>query len=197
MNLAPSGDEALLAAFVAGRREAFDDLVARHRDRVFSFALWYARADRDGAEDIAADIWIEVFRSAAAFRAESSFRTWLYSVSRNVCLGWIKRRGAASARLLPLETEDDETLELPDGEPPVLDALERLERERIVRAAVESLPPHHRVVLLLREWEGLTYAEIAAALDLPLGTVRSRLHNALARLTLRLNTALKENVHGS
>jgi RNA polymerase sigma-70 factor (ECF subfamily) len=193
----PEGDEALLASFVAGRQEAFDGLVARHRDRVFQFARWYARADRDGAEDIAAEIWIEVFRSSASFRSESSFRTWLYSIARNVCLGWIKRRGAANARLLPLEGEDDAPVEIPDGEPPVLDALERQEREKIVRAAVESLPPHHRVVLLLREWEGLSYQEIARALDLPLGTVRSRLHNALARLTLLLKTALEENVHGS
>jgi RNA polymerase sigma-70 factor (ECF subfamily) len=79
----------------------------------------------------------------------------------------------------------------------MLETLERAERERIVRAAVERLPPHHRVVLLLREWEGLSYDEIAQALDLPIGTVRSRLHNALARLTSQLESALKENVHES
>lgn len=196
MNPASSGDEALLADFVAGSRDAFDALVARHRDRVFAFARWYAGADRDGAEDIAADIWIEVFRSAASFRGESSFRTWLYSVGRNVCLHWKKRRGLASERLVPLENGDDEPVDAPDGEPAMLDALERSERGRLVRAAVERLPPHHRVVLLLREWEGLSYDEIARALDLPLGTVRSRLHNALARLTLHLKSALEENVHG-
>ena len=190
------GDEALLAAFVAGRRESFDELVSRHRDRVFQFARWYAGADRDGAEDIAQEIWIEVFRSAAAFRGESSLRTWLYSVSRHVCLGWRKRRAAAGARLVPLDGGGDEPLDFPDGELPALDALERRERARIVRAAVEALAPHHRVVLLLREWEGLSYEEISAALDLPLGTVRSRLHNALARLTLRLKASLEENVHG-
>jgi len=190
------GDEALLADFVAGRRDAFDALVARHRDRVFQFARWHAGADRDAAEDIAAEVWIEVFRSAASFRGDSSLRTWLYSVARNVCLQWRKRRGAAAGRLVPLDGEDDEPIDVPDGEPPILDALETLERERVVRAAVERLAPHHRVVLLLREWEGLSYEEIARALDLPLGTVRSRLHNALARLTLHLKSALEENVHG-
>jgi RNA polymerase sigma-70 factor (ECF subfamily) len=93
MALTGAGDEALLASFVAGRRDAFDALVARHRDRIFQFARWYAGADRDGAEDIASEIWIEVFRSAETFRGDSSLRTWLYSVSRNVCLNWNKRRG--------------------------------------------------------------------------------------------------------
>ncbi|MFI5349752.1 MAG: RNA polymerase sigma factor [Elusimicrobiota bacterium] len=177
-------------------REAFDDLLARHRDRVFQFARWYARGDLDGAEDIAQEIWIEVFRSAASFRGESSFRTWLYSLGRNVCLRWIKRRGAAAAKFMPLENEDEETLEFADGEPPVLETLEHLERDGIVRSAVERLPSHHRVALLLRHWEGLSYEEIASLLELPLGTVRSRLHNALARLSAQLKTAPEENVHG-
>jgi RNA polymerase sigma-70 factor (ECF subfamily) len=193
----PESDEVLLAAHVAGRAGAFDALAVRHRDRVYQFARWYAQADPAGAEDIAQEIWIEVFRSAASFRGEATFRTWLYSIGRHVCLGWVKRRAAANARQLPIEGEDETPGEIGDGEAPVLERLERRERDEIVRAAVESLPAHHRVVLLLREWEGLSYEEISRALDLPLGTVRSRIHNALARLTLRLKAALEENVHGS
>lgn len=188
-------DEDLLAQFVSGRRDAFDELVARHRDRVYQFARWHAGADRAGAEDAAAEVWIQVFRSAASFRGDSSFRTWLYSLARHVCLQWGKRRGAANARLTPLDPGGEEPLDFPDGEPPPLETLESRERDALVRAAVESLEPHHRVVLLLREWEGLSYEEIAQALDIPLGTVRSRLHNALVRLTSRLKTAFEETVH--
>lgn len=152
-------DEALVRAFVGGDRPAFNDLVVRHQDRVYQFALWFAEETAEGADDLAQEIWLQVFRSAHAFRGHSSFKTWLYGVGRNVCLGWMR------------------------------------ERDACVRAAVERLPSRHRVALLLREWEGLSYEEIAAALDLPLGTVRSRLHNALVKLSAQLSESFQEKSH--
>ena len=186
-------DEALLAAFAAGDRLAFDALVRRHQDRVFQFAGWFARESSSAAEDIASDIWIEVFRSAPSFRGDSSFRTWLFGIGRHVCLRRLRRRGLAPQGL---DDDDGEPLEIPDGEAPLLESLVRAERERLVRAAVASLPSHYGVVLMLREWEGLSYEDIARALDIPLGTVRSRLHNGLIRLSLALKLLIEEQDHG-
>jgi RNA polymerase sigma-70 factor (ECF subfamily) len=190
-------DEELLAAFAGGDRAAFDVLVVRHQDRLFQFARWYVRDAPSACEDVVQEIWLQVFRSAASFRAESSFRTWLFGVGRNVCLRELRRRGAVPRGLAGgLDDEDGGLNAIPDGEPAPLERLELRERERLVREAVERLPEHYGVALTLREWEGLSYEDIARALDVPLGTVRSRLHNGLARLSAELKSLAEEKNHG-
>ncbi|MDE2293571.1 MAG: RNA polymerase sigma factor [Elusimicrobia bacterium] len=187
-------DESLLSAFVGGDQGSFNALVARHGARVLQFARWFCRASPDSAEDIAQEIWVEVFRSAKSFRGDSKFRTWLFSVGRFVCLGWIRRQGRR--REVPLETDGEEPrMDFPDKEPPPLESLQDRERDELVRRAVDRLPEHHRVVLLLRNWEDLSYEEIAESLQLPVGTVRSRLHNAMKRLSVELAAVFEEQAH--
>lgn len=190
---ASASDEILLAACAQGDREAFAVLVGRHQDRVWRFARCYAPATRAAADDIAQETWLQVYQSAASFRGESSFRTWLYSVTRNVCRQRLRDRAALNEAAWP---ESEESAEFPDGEPLLWEVLERAERERLVRAAVERLPAAYRLALMLRDWEGLSYGEIAQALDVPVGTVRSRLHNGMARLSVELRALFQEERRG-
>lgn len=168
--------EVLAGEAARGSRGAFHALLVRHQPTVERFVRWYATAEPD-PEDALQEIFLEVYRSLGSFRARSAFSTWLYAIARNVC----RRRLARAGRRAAEGPLDEGALELPDG-----DGLEKAllgeEARRVVREAIEDLAEHHKLVLLLREWEGLSYEEISELLEIPVGTVRSRLHHAAAGL---------------
>jgi RNA polymerase sigma-70 factor (ECF subfamily) len=164
------GDDDLLHACARGDGEAFAHLLSRHRDRVFQLVRWWVAGS--AAEDVAQEVFLQVFRSAASFAGRSSFKTWLYGLTLNVC----RRHRRRAAR--GLGTDEEALRELRASSLDPLARLEAAERAAIVRRAVESLPLAQRTVLLLREWEDMTYSEIATVMKVPVGTVRSRLHNA-------------------
>ncbi len=170
-----------------GDRSTFEGIVERYRDRVFQMAIW--QVGRSQAEDLAQDIFVEVFRSAHTFRGRSSFSTWLYSVAKNVCRRHIRKR-STSPRLLSLVDSEDFG-EVPDPTMDTARSAQTKESEGLVRQAVEELPLEHRMTLILREWEGLSYQEIAEALKIPVGTVRSRLFNARSMLAEKLEYNFK------
>jgi RNA polymerase sigma-70 factor, ECF subfamily len=175
-------DEDLAGRFSAGDGKAFELLVRRYRDALYRFVRWHLGATRSDAEDVTQDILIEVHRSLGGYEGRSRFRTWMFGLARNVCL---RRRRAAKETLC--EAAGEKSLrELPDAAVDLETALERREVQETVRCAIEELGPGHRDVVLLREIEGLSYEEIAAVLEVPIGTVRSRLHNARAALAERL-----------
>jgi RNA polymerase sigma-70 factor, ECF subfamily len=179
-----AGDEALASEVARGSAAAFEVLFERYRDRVFQFVLWQLDADRDVAEELTQEIFYQLYRSVASFRRRSRFRTWLYSLARNVCRQYQrKHRSAGRGRA----AEGGEAgLLLPDGRPDPLERLTAAELQARVRRAVESLPPAQRAVLVLRDWDGLSYLEISRVLGIPLGTVRSRLHHARSALATAL-----------
>lgn len=177
----PDSDEALVARFVAGEDSAFEEILDRYRDRVYQLARWFLGANREMAEDAAQEVFFQVYRSAARFRRRSRFRTWLFAVTRNVCRQLARGRGR-----LELLSEDVAAADLPDERPDPLADMEREERQRLLRRAVSELAPHHRAVMQLRDWEDLTYKEIAEVLAIPVGTVRSRLFHARAALATAL-----------
>lgn len=184
---ADASDEGLARRFLAGDAAAFEEIVRRHRDAVHRFVRWQLGAARHEAEDATQDALVEVFRSLPRYAGRSRLRTWILGLARNVCL----RRRRASARLLPvpLQGAEDETLRaIPDAGADLEALLSRRETTDRVRAGIDGLSPEHRVVVLLREVEGLSYEEIASVLEVPLGTVRSRLHNARAALAISLCT---------
>lgn len=133
------------------------------------------------AEDLTQDVLVEVFHSAASFRHESSFRTWLYSIARNVC-----RRHLRSGRFRSYTSIDQVDEPVQDKRSDPYDSMVRSEAEQALGKAIEELPPEQRITLLLKEWQELSYNEIADILEVPVGTVRSRLHNARASLAARL-----------
>jgi RNA polymerase sigma-70 factor (ECF subfamily) len=179
-------DTELVAQFLAGEEAAFTALVHRHGPRLHEFLRFVLGPRRDEAEDVAQDVFVQAFRSLASFRGQSSFRTWLYGIAKNVC-----RSRLSETRWTGHADSDAVLLELPDD---ALDPLGTLEREDLrvaVHTAIEELSPVHRSIVFLREIEGLAYDDIALALQVPIGTVRSRVHNARARLAMHLHAFQK------
>jgi RNA polymerase sigma-70 factor, ECF subfamily len=178
------GDHAYVQATLRGDLRAFEALVERHRDVVFRVASRIA--GREDAEDVSQDAFLRAFHRLERFRADASFRAWLLQITHNAAVDHLARR-----RPEPL-ADAGEHSEGPEHEVTRLPA-ERLEsRERIARleSKLRGLSHEHRVVLVLRDVEGLSYEEIAGITEAPLGTVKTRLFRARRDLIemLRTNT---------
>jgi RNA polymerase sigma-70 factor (ECF subfamily) len=167
-------DETLVRAFQAGRLEAFDRIVERHRRAVYQLCFRFVGNHEDAA-DLSQDVFVRAFKGLGRFKGESSMRTWLYRVSVNVSLNRVATRRVATE---PLDAADpvDARAEHP------LDALVRGEQRARVRQAVSQLPPKQRATLVLRVYQDLDYGEIAAILGGSVGGVKANFFHALANL---------------
>jgi len=191
-----ASDEELASRFVAGDHGAFDELVRRHRNGIYRFVRWHLGAPGGEAEDVTQDVLIEVFRCLPRYEGRSRLRTWMLGLAHNVCRQ--RRRGSSGARrAFVVADATDEVLRTVADATADLDALlARREVQVQVRSAIERLGPEHRDVVLLREIEGLSYGEIAGVLQIPVGTVRSRLHNARVELGACLLASARESGEG-
>ncbi|MHB0874489.1 MAG: RNA polymerase sigma factor [Anaerolineae bacterium] len=165
---APDAELDLIARAQDGDRQAFADLVRTHRQGVVAVAYRLC-GDIGAAEDAAQEAFLRAWRGLRGYQPRSPFRNWLYRIATNVTLDTLRR----DRRPVPLQ---DELAADPEHNPER--AAERHERSETVRRAVLALPPACRSVLVLREYEGLSYAEIADTLQIPMGTVMSRLSYA-------------------
>jgi RNA polymerase sigma-70 factor (ECF subfamily) len=177
------GSDTIIEACQRGDASAFACLFEAHRDKVYSIALRFA-GDPASALDIAQDVFVKLLTRIQEYHGGARFETWLYRVTVNACLDYQKRR----RRLLPfLQDTIDGTIDavLPTRET-ALAALLREEAQDYVREAVAKLSPEHRVVIVLRYTEDLSYEEIAEVLACSRGTVASRLNRAHKILERRL-----------
>ncbi|RUL88296.1 sigma-70 family RNA polymerase sigma factor [Tautonia sociabilis] len=185
-------DQPLVEAARAGRAEAFGELVKRHQDRLYPTLLRLTGSAED-AQDLLQESFLRAYKKLGRFRGGSSFYTWLYRLAVNLALSH-RRRRKGPVRLSELRGEGAAPLE-PPADPtrsdPTLPA-EQAEREAIIQAALDALAPDHRAVVVLKEFDGLRYEEIAATLGVPVGTVRSRLHRARRELRDRLSGIVDE-----
>ena len=165
-------DPGLLARLRAGDRGAFEDLVIAHQHRVFGLARRMLGSDAE-AEEIAQEAFLRAHRALARFRGDARLSTWLYSITSRLCLN----RLAAPERRRPRAGDEALATVADEGADAGVEA-ERRELYTALAQAIAALPEERRIVVLLRDVEGLSYEEIAAALDLEPGTVRSRLHRA-------------------
>lgn len=154
----------------------FAEVVRGNQARILRLATGMLR-DRDVAEDVAQETFVRAFRFYTSFRSEAALSTWLYRIAVNLCIDAQRKQGRIE-RL----ADDDERAERPDPSPAPDRALEVRELARQAGAALETLSPDHKAILILREVEGLSYAEIARVLRIPKGTVMSRLFHARANL---------------
>lgn len=184
---APPADAALVVACRRGEAEAFATLVRQHEGLVFNMA---ARLLGDGEEarDVAQEVFLQVYRTLGSFQGRSSLRTWIYRIvvnrARNRRRWWHRRRRERTEPLDELSpAEELRASRRGAGEEDPFQRVERLERARRVQLALDRVSFDHRAILLLREVEGLSGQEVATALGVPEGTVKSRL--ARAREALR------------
>jgi RNA polymerase sigma-70 factor, ECF subfamily len=193
-------DAELVERFKGGDRRAFELIVQRYQHRVYTLALRWMGNDEIAAE-VAQDVFIALYRSLADFRGESRLSTWIYRVvlnhTRNRKLYGRRRH---LDRHEPLEGErasrdDDAPRRQLAGDGPAPDeAVHRSDAERLIRDALEQLPEEQRMIIVLRDIEDLPYEEIADLLDVPRGTVKSRLHRARLQLArvLERSTSLSD-----
>ncbi|MEU8431325.1 RNA polymerase sigma factor SigM [Streptomyces sp. NPDC029216] len=181
-------DQELLALHVAGDPEAFGELVRRHRDRLWAVAL-RTLGDREEAADAVQDALVSAYRAAHTFRGDSAVTTWLHRITVNACLD--RARKAASRRTAPLDDTDRLERLLEPHESAEAPA-ERQDLHRQLLAALATLPADQRAALVLVDMQGYPVAEAAAALGVPVGTVKSRCARGRAKL-LPLLTHLRTN----
>lgn len=172
-------DRLLLQKAQEGDRTAFEALVTLHSPRVFHLALGYTGRHHD-AEEITQTVFWKVWNALPQFRGGASFSTWLYRLTLNACTDHYRRE---KKRRGDLSLDDPDLAPLRDTAPSPEEILLQREEQAILRKALAELPEQHRVILVLREMDGLDYKEIAQVLDLEMGTVKSRL--ARARRALR------------
>ena len=186
---ASQSDERDVDAARRGDLDAFDRLVERHQERIFRFCQWSLN-DRDEAQDAAQDTFIRAFRHIKTFRGDSAFGTWLHRIAINVVRDSAKRRQKAPRPFSSMVKEDEEgEFDPPSDAPsPVQTALEH-ERRQAVRLSLGTLSDAHRSVLVLFDLEGRSYEECCALLELPMGTLKSRLNRARAALREALGDA--------
>lgn len=171
-------DSELVTACQLGEREAFRALFEQHRDRVYSIALRYS-GNEAAAMDIAQDTFLKLFASIREFRGDAALQTWIYRLVVNSCLDYRRR----TSRLAPLA---DGLLATLRASADSLGELLRREVSSSVQQAIERLSPPLRIVVVLRYTEGLSYEEIATALNCSPGTVASRLNRAHKALESKL-----------
>jgi len=174
-------DEGLLAAHAAGDRDAFAELVRRHRDRLWAVAVRTLH-DREEAADALQDALLKAYRSAAGFRGEAAVTTWLHRIVVNACLDRVRRRQARPTVPLPANTVDREGRPRPEPASPVIDHDTHL----VVRQALAQLPEEQRAALILVDVQGYPVAEVAMILGVAEGTVKSRCSRGRARLAVLL-----------
>lgn len=177
-------DESLIERTLQGDLAAFEHLVERHRIIVFRVAARIVGPD--DAEDVSQDAFLRAFHRLDQYRGHATFRTWLLQITQNTAFTSLTR-----IRRRPTEV-GDEAPETADADPvrqPVME-LERRERQQRLEFKLRTLRPEYRSLLVLRDLEGLSYGEISDVLEMPLGSVKGRLHRARGELIelLRNNT---------
>ena len=167
-----------------GDQDAFGQLVLAHQNKVYTICV-HMVGDREEAADLAQEAFLKAWRSLSGFQGESSFATWMHRLTTNICLDYLRKQARRQniSTAVSLDDEDSGWSEPPDHSQDPQHRLEREERKQALVRALKELPDHHRQIILMREVSGLSYQEIALALKLDPGTVKSRI--ARARMALR------------
>ena len=181
---------ALIRRVQAGDQDAFAKLLEAYEKPVYNLCLRMT-GNREDAADLTQEAFLKVWRGAAQYQFESSFSTWLYRLTSNVCIDFLRSKKRRQTVSLTVEEEQDGTQELEIADPAPLPEEQVLhsETKREIAAAMEALEEDFRLILTLRLVENLSYEQIADAMDLKVGTVKSR----LARARMKLKNILAKN----
>ncbi len=182
-------DAQLIAEVRAGKTDAFNHLVLKYQDRLLN-AVAYISGGREEAEDVVQDAFVQAFVKLNSFGGNSAFFTWLYRIAINAAISRRRKRKGDTSIDARLEQRGDEPADDQEG---AEDRILREERASQVKTALAALSEEHRTILVLREMEDCDYDDIAAILDVPVGTVRSRLHRARLQMREQLEIVFREH----
>jgi RNA polymerase sigma-70 factor (ECF subfamily) len=173
-DLQDADDRSLVSAFLAGRREAFDVIVERHRRHVYQLCYRFL-GNHEDASDLAQDVFVRAFKGLRNFKGDASLGTWLYRVGVNACLNRVSVKRPATE---PIEAAQH--IDARSDDP--LDRVLRHERAVVVRTAIQRLPRKQRATLMLRVYQDLTHEEISEILGSSVGAVKANFFHALNNL---------------
>ena len=181
-------EKTLISKSKAGDRQAFSALVEKYQSKIINMSYGML-SDQEDAYDAAQEVFIKVFRSIDSFEEKSSFSTWIYRITVNVCNDMLRKRQRKISALSLSSTADgdeEKVLEIKDDAPTPQDTAETNETQLEVRRAISELSDEYKTVITLFDLEGLSYDEISSIINVPVGTVKSRLSRA--------RSALKKNL---
>ncbi len=180
-------DEELIATFQNGNEQAYIELVRRYRNRLMTFVFRFL-GDMDLSEDIVQDTMVKVYTHKHYYKEIAKFSTWIYTIAGNFAKTELRKRKRRKVTLLSHMNTDDRKYEIPSTELKSEDIVQGEYAERDIQKAILQLPLHFRTVVILRDIQELSYEEISKIVNVPLGTVKSRINRA----RLQLQQALKE-----
>lgn len=182
-------DSVLIERILAGDTACYAELVQKYQQRLFN-TLLHMVGTREDAEDVTQEAFVQAYLKLATFQGHSALYTWLYRIAFNIAITHRRKQRPTHSIDYVREVLGDEPVEKGDGP---TQRMEQREQVQQVHLALARVSEEHRAVLVLRELEGLEYDQIAGVLDLPIGTVRSRLHRA--RLQLKDSLELLASDH--
>jgi RNA polymerase sigma-70 factor, ECF subfamily len=189
-------DRRLILRAQGGDSGAFRLLVERHQRRVFAIALGLVRDEQD-AREIAQEAFLRVHKGLSHFHGGSSFFTWLYRIVTNLSIDLMRKPSRREAELhFALEVDDAESPLLPASDADPYDVVRRGQLSARIQHALDQLPSYHRGVILMREVEGMSYEEMAEAMQVSKGTIMSRLFHARKKLQRSLSDCHAEECAG-
>lgn len=185
-------DLQLIEKTLQGDSRAFDELVRRHQDRLVH-SLEHAFGSREDALDVAQQAFVLAWQKLSSFRREAGFYSWLYRIARNVAISRVRRPQLSSSSLEHMHDAGGFELTDQNQQSTPEHALDQAEQVKLVQEALKQISEEFRQPLILKEIDGLSYEEIAEVLEIPLGTVRSRIFRGRQELMERLQRVMKHD----
>ena len=181
-------DEELVARSRSGDAESFNQLISRWERPIYALAYRVIGREED-ARDVTQETFLRAFRGLAAFKGQAKFSSWLYRIALNLCRDWIRRKKRSPIATLPEDVELEDLASDAGATETVEDLVSRRELSELVEAAMARLPEEQRTAIILKEYHGMTFQEIADLQGCPLSTVKTRLYQGLSVLRRELRAA--------
>ena len=178
-------DEQLMSLFQGGDENAYVELVNRYKDKLINFIFNYL-GDLESSEDVVQETMIKLYQKKHYYKEIAKFSTWLYTIAKNLANTELRKRKQRKTTLLSQFSKDDKTYELPSNDPEPGQEIQTDIVNKIIRDAVDQLSEKFKIVIVLRDIQGLSYEDISEIISVPIGTVKSRINRARLQLQVEL-----------
>ena len=178
-------DEQLMSLFQGGDENAYTELVNRYKDKLINFIFNYL-GDLESSEDVVQETMIKLYQKKHYYKEIAKFSTWLYTIAKNLANTELRKRKQRKTTLLSQFSKDDKTYELPSNDPEPGQEIQTDIVNKIIKDAVDQLSEKFKIVIVLRDIQGLSYEDISEIINVPIGTVKSRINRARLQLQVEL-----------
>ena len=178
-------DEELIARFQDGDEQAYVELVNRYRNRLMTFVYRFVN-DMEKAEDIVQDTMLKLYQKKHYYKQIAKFSTWIYTIAKNLAFTELRRKKSRKITVLSQMNSNEKDYEIPSDQPETGQEIQNEFALKLIQAAIQGLPDRFKTIIILRDIEELSYEEISSILDVPLGTVKSRINRARLQLQAEL-----------